>query len=158
MRKTFLMILLVALYQNTNAATVPENAATPALMIRLSANGKLISFSNFLYLTPKEFANISGKKMNFFERIKFKAAQKIAKRFVEKKGTIGLFNQRKRKGFFSSWSWHWGGFAFGFLPILGPIVCLFFSDDYKWDRFSTALFMNGIIASAALIFLQVYGG
>jgi hypothetical protein len=90
----FLIILLVALYQNTKAATVPENPATSSVMICFTANGKSISLSDFVYLTPREFANISGNKMNFFERLKFKAAQKIAKRLVEKNGSMGFFSQR----------------------------------------------------------------
>jgi len=57
---------------------------------------------------------------------------------IRKNGAVDV-EKMERRGMFSGWHWHWGGFALGFfLSFLGPIVALFFNDDYKWDRFWTA--------------------
>jgi hypothetical protein len=157
MQKTMLSIIMVAFLLSAKAATTPVNLPASAVMIPLIGTDKVISLKDFISLTPGEYKAVSGKKMGIAERLKLKTAQKFAKRLVMKDGTVDITKLKSKKGFFDKWSWHWGGFALGFLIILGPIICLFFNDEYKWDRFWTALFVNGVIASLSLLALQLAG-
>ncbi len=157
MKKTILGIIMVAFLLSARAATTPVNPLASAVMISLMGTDKVINLKDFISLTPGEYKAVTGKKMGIAGRLKLKAAQKFAKRLVMKDGTVDITKLNSKRGFFDRWSWHWGGFALGFLIILGPIICLFFNDEYKWDRFWTALFVNGIIASISLIFLRAAG-
>ena len=77
---------------------------------------------------------------------------------IRRDGTVDI-DKMKKRGFFSGWHWHWGGFALGFfLSVLGPIVALFFNDDYKWDRFWTALHTAVWLGLIALIIIALAGG
>ena len=108
-------------------------------MMPLGDGTFMISINDYTTLSPKKYQEITGQKLTVKEKIKLKLTQSMLKKAVKRKDL-------SKKGLFDSWSWHWGGFALGFfLSILGVIIALFINDDYKTDRFRTALFTAGLV-------------
>jgi len=144
MKKILLSALLLSFIQLAlNASTVlPAKKADPSakeVMIPLMNTGKYISVEDFLALTPTSYKEITGEKLSLAKKVDLGINKHFLKKMMHKDGSVNVEKMRKR-GFFGSWQWHWGGFALGlFLSFLGPIVALFFNDDYKWDRFWTAM-------------------
>jgi hypothetical protein len=148
---TTLLFIVTASY----AATAPVNKDPQArdFMVSLPGTAIRISLEEYLTLSPAEYKAITGKKMKLTERFKMKFSQRAFKKFVRKDGSINM-EKAKRYGFLGRWEWHWGGFALGFFfNIFGAIAALFFSDEYKWDRFWTALQTALIIFGIAGIVL-----
>lgn len=92
------------------------------------------------------------KKLTLTQKIQLKISQRQGRKLIMKAGTVNTEKWKKKFGFIDRWSWHWGGFALGCLFLIGPIICLFINDDYKWDRFWTAMTVTAAIASVAAIF------
>ncbi|MBO9684348.1 MAG: hypothetical protein J7502_17065 [Flavisolibacter sp.] len=159
MKKISLIILLFSLFQTTVVASSSLPGTTPdpkanEVMIPLVGTSKLISLADYLNLTPQAYKQLTGKKLKLGQKIDLGVSKHFIKKMIRKDGTVDV-QQMKKKGFFSGWQWHWGGFALGFFfSFLGVIATLFFNDDYKWDRFWSALhtavwlgLIIGIIAS-----------
>jgi hypothetical protein len=142
MRKILLTILFNLPILFVFASSSPVESKRPLaseLIMPLFNTGKFISVKDFIRLTPASYKEITGKKMRFKERVGLAFGKKSLKKMINKDGTVNM-EKMKRRGLFGNWQWHWGGFALGFfLSFLGPIVALFFKDEYKWDRFWTAL-------------------
>lgn len=145
MRKILLLILFNLSILLTWASTSSIQSKSPfasEIKMPLFNTGKFISVEDFMKLTRATYKEIAGKKMRLKERVGLALGKKSLKKIISKDGTVNMekMEKMKERGLFGSWQWHWGGFALGFfLSILGPIVALFFNDDYKWDRFHTAL-------------------
>jgi hypothetical protein len=159
MRKTALAIfLLLVIYSSRATTIIPKDPRASDFMIPLFTTGKIISLEHFSRLTAKEFKLLTGRKMRFNERFKLKTSQFFVKKMIRDDGTLNVAKMN-RFGFFGRWHWHWGGFALGFLLILGPIITLFFHDDYKWDRFWTAFnTMSILIGILAILVAASTGG
>ena len=153
MKKLTLLFLFALIMFSADAAVIPsENPDAKNIQVALPWSNKTISLAELATLTPKQYKVLTGKKLTLAEKIQLKISQRQARKLIEKDGTVNAEKWKKKFGFFDRWSWHWGGFALGFLVLIGPIICLFINDDYKWDRFWTAMTVTGIIASAAVIF------
>jgi hypothetical protein len=163
MRKALLLILIIGCAQPLlSASTILPNKLPPITtkdaLIPLVGTEKLISINEFLRLTPKSYHELTGKKMTFSQKVDLTISRHVLKRMIRRDGTVDI-DKMKKRGFFSGWHWHWGGFALGFfLSVLGPIVALFFNDDYKWDRFWTALHTAVWLGLIALIIIAIAGG
>jgi hypothetical protein len=158
MKKIILSLTCILFFNLLQAANVSVNPLATSLMVVVPGTNTKISLTNFLSLTPKEYANNYGIKLSLVKKLQLKLLQQKLRKLIDADGQVNFSKLKSKKGFFSKWSWHWGGFALGFLPILGPIVALFINDDYKWDRFHTALAVNGVIAAALAIGLGAAGG
>jgi len=127
-------------------------------MVPLAGSDKLITLEDYLLLTPASYKQLTGKKLSFGQKIDLKIHKYFARKAIRTDGTVNL-RKLYRTGLFGGWQWHWGGFALGlFLSFLGPIVALFFDDDYKWDRFWTALHVAIAVALIALTIIAVSAG
>ncbi len=149
MKKTVLILLLglPVYYCFASSSTFPgKDPLANELMLPLFNTGKFISVEDFMKLTPKNYKLIVGKKMKFKERIGLIVGKKYLKKAINRDGTVDA----KKMGFFGKWEWHWGGFFLGFfLSLLGVIITLFINDDYKWDRFWSAV--KGAVIAAAIV-------
>ena len=78
----------------------------------------------FSKLSPKEYGNMRGKKLNFFERLSFKATQNRMKK------QLRAADSGESEGV------NWAGLGLGFfLGLLGVLGAYIFSDDknfIKW--------------------------
>ena len=144
--------LIVASFFTAGATTIEPQKNPPAheVMILLAGSGKSISLAHFVKLTPREYKQMTGINLGLAGRIKFKIAQGFGKKLIGKDGTIDPVRMKKKFGFFDRWHWHWGGCALGLLVIIGPIIALFFRDEYKWDRFWTALTVSSALVTVLL--------
>jgi len=141
MKKTLLVIVLLSLRPCVNASYISPDypSIRNEAIIPLPGTKKLITVEEYLKLSPRAVKELTGKKMNIVQRIDFALNKHFLRRMMRQDGSLEAFQMRGR-GFLGKWQWHWGGFALGFfLSLLGPIIALFFNDDYKWDRFWTAL-------------------
>ena len=143
MRKISLLTLSLFSIHSAFSASIPVvNEPRPLtakeVMIPLAGTQQSISLEDYLKLTPATYKSMTGKNMNIRQRIDLSMGKHFAKRMIRKDGTVDV-ERMKRSGFFGGWSWHWGGFALGLFLFIGPIIALFFNDEYKWDRFWTAL-------------------
>jgi hypothetical protein len=144
MKKYLLSLLLLCFFHLAlkASAVLPEKTSQPSpedVWIPLMNSGKSISLEDFPELTRTSYKQLTGKNLNLGRRIDLAISKHFMKKMLRKDGSVNVEKMKKR-GFFGTWQWHWGGFALGlFLSFLGPIVALFFNDDYKWDRFWTAM-------------------
>jgi hypothetical protein len=162
MRKVLLFVLLASCIHQVVHASIVLTYTHPEpkpgeVMIPLLNSGKVISLEDFLKLTPTAYKQLTGKKLTLNQKIDLSIMKHLAKKMIRKDGSVDM--QKMRRGIFGGWSWHWGGFALGFfLSLLGPIIALFFNDDYKWDRFWTALHTSVWIGLIAVVIVAAASG
>ena len=136
MKKIFTLLASIAAFFAMQSFVVPANEH-PSIHIGLlgSANPFGMSLQKFTELSTKEFSTITGKKMNFFKRIEFRAMQHRIKHDLKKHpdATWGNYVKFNSKGE-ASFSFNWGAFALGFLlwPIGVLIALLAFEDKQAW--------------------------
>ncbi len=123
------------------------------IMIPLFGTRQFITLEDFANLTPKKYKQITGKRLSLGDKVRLAISKRYARKLIDKDGTVSNESLKKKFGFFDRWSWHWGGFALGFLLILGPLIALFFNDDYKWDRFWTAMTTASALMAGLLLLL-----
>ena len=138
MRKvTLLLVALLIIGGSYATTTVIEPKLNAAeLFFPVGKTGKQISLLDLSRISIKDFQALTGQKMNFFDRMGFKVAQKKVRNKINTDGTISskkfekFFNQRGgEKGF------HLGGFALGFLiGVIGVLIAYLINDDHKKNR------------------------
>jgi hypothetical protein len=154
MKQFFFIILLLVLMQSSQATTVVPGKDPLASEIMIPLQGGLISVSlqDYISLTPGQYRELTGKKLNLGEKFRLRTSQLVFKKMIRKDGTVST--DKVQQGLFKRWSWHWGGFVLGLsLSFLGPIVALFFNDEYKWDRFWTAFVTASFVISLVVVLL-----
>jgi hypothetical protein len=143
MTKKILTFLLIAAFSvaTVNAFTVvnPGEKAPLAseIMVPVGKSGKVISLAELAAISPKSFAGLTGKKMNFAEKVGFKLSQRQLKKCINSDGTVNSKQLAKlSKKADSGGGFHLGGFALGFfLGLIGVLIAyVAFSDDLKSQR------------------------
>ena len=89
--RNFLTLGLMSFCLNASFASV--TVVTPILkaseiFIQVSKSGRTISLPELSDIKIRDFESLSGKKMKFFERLGFKAAQKKIREHISKDGTF----------------------------------------------------------------------
>ena len=123
--KPFLIgILLLCVAQNSFSAFVYSDvpvASKPIKPHTISEQDRL-TMQQFVSLTPEQYGTLRGKKLSFFERIEFKAAQR---------------KMKKRLGDEDSYGFNVGGFFLGFfLGPLGVLGAYIFSRDRNFRKWT----------------------
>jgi hypothetical protein len=125
------------------------------LYIPIGTTGKKISLMELSTIRMDNLEALTGRKMNFAEKISFKVSQKKLRKSIASDGTVEskklqkLFEKRDGETGF-----HLGGFALGLLlGIIGVLIAYLIKDDYKRNRVKWAWIVWAIWLGIFLIIL-----
>jgi hypothetical protein len=150
LRLLVLSLLIIPSILNASFINPPKTYARD-LMVKVPGTDNYIAMDELAFMNAKALSRLTGHKMNKEQKSRFRQTQRALRNMIGKDGSIQT--KKEKRGIFGGWSFHWGGFALGFLPVLGPIISLFFTDDYKWDRFWTAMHVNLVVLTLAVVLL-----
>ncbi|MCX6318869.1 MAG: hypothetical protein NTW29_16440 [Bacteroidetes bacterium] len=162
MKKLVLFIAALAVMTSSFASVSPLSSKEPVLradkmFFPVGKTGKTISLLTLSRISVKEFQALTGQKMNFFDKMSFKIAQKKVRDNIDRDGTINNKKiekamLKKRKGGESGF--HFGGFALGFfLGLIGVLIAYLLNDDYKRNRVKWSWI--GLAASVVLSIILI---
>jgi hypothetical protein len=147
MKKIVLLLIALATVASSFAVSsfaIRERKATD-VYIPVGAD-KQISLYDLSTIKVKDFEKLSGRHMNFFNRLSFKIAQKKLQKSINADGTIN--NKKLEKVLAAgdpSTGFHLGGFALGFLlGLIGVLIAYLLNDDYKKNRVKWAWIGFGV--------------
>jgi hypothetical protein len=163
MKKIALLIISLVLLSGVFAA---ENFSKPTLKateiyLPVGKTGKVISLMELSSLRVKDFEELTGNKMKFFDRLGFKAAQKQLRNNINYDGT---FNSKKierfvKRKYGSGEGFQAGGFFLGFLlGLIGILIAYLINDDQKRNRVKWAWIGLGAGVALLLILIAASGG
>ncbi len=133
MKKTILSLVLVVLcmtgYSFSKPTSHPESRFpinSREVFIPVGNTGHLISLMDLSQISVKDFENLSGKKMKFADKVKFKLGQRELRKKINDDGT---FNSKKFENYFEAsqkgllTGISWAGLALGlFLSLIGVLI------------------------------------
>jgi hypothetical protein len=97
------------------------------VFITVGNTGHLISLMDLSQISVKDFENLSGKKMKFADKVKFKLGQRELRKKINEDGTFNskqlenYLNASQKKGLLMNISW--AGLALGlFLSLIGVLI------------------------------------
>jgi hypothetical protein len=144
MRKLFLVVLSLLIIANSFAAPllVPGKNKLNAkdILLPIANTGNKISLFDLSRIRMGDLQNLSGRQMNFAEKVSFTIAQRKLRNSMYADGTI---NNKKIQRYFRNSSgqtgFHLGGFALGFLlGLIGIIIAYVIKDQYRRNRIKWA--------------------
>ncbi len=125
--------LYTASFASTGFTSVPKKATQIYLPI---GKNMQISLMDLSVISVKDYEKVSGKHLNFFQKLSFKAAQKKLRNSIAPDGTIT--NKKLTKAMIDgdhSVGFHLGGFALGFfLGLIGVLIAYIIKGDPDVDR------------------------
>lgn len=113
-----------------------------------------ISAKQFLTLTPKDYQKLTGKKLNFLEKIQFKMVQRKVKKMVKKGEVVTMADVQKK--FEEMGTMNILGFLLGL--ILGPvgvIIALILKETGDVDPSVLRWSLYGCLIWLAIVFLVI---
>ena len=157
MKKVLFLFAAFAIFATSFAtagfSNLPKKASE--VYFPIGSSGKTISLMDLSTINVKDFENISGRHLKFFDRLGFKLAQKKLRNSINADGTIDnkKLNKFLNQGDHST-GFHLGGFALGFLVgLIGVLIAYLINDDNKQNRVKWAWIGFGIAIVLYLIVL-----
>ena len=157
MKKVLFLFAAFAIFATSFATSGFSNLPKKAseVYFPIGSSGKTISLMDLSTINVKDFENISGRHLKFFDRLGFKLAQKKLRHSINTDGTI---NNKKLNKFLDqgdhSTGFHLGGFALGFfVGLIGVLIAYLINDDYKRNRVKWAWIGFGIYVVLLIILL-----
>jgi len=137
MKKAFLLLVAFALFTTSFAAsgysTLPKKATEIYLPIGQNAKISLMDLST---MKVKDYEQLTGKHLNFFQKLTFKAGQKKLRNSFSADGTVTnkkLLKAVSSDGITSGFNIGW--FALGFfLGVIGVLLSYVISGDEDVKR------------------------
>jgi hypothetical protein len=134
MKKTILSLALVVLCITSYSFSKPTSHPKSRLPINsrevfipIGNTGHLISLMDLSEISVKDFENLSGKKMKFADKVKFKLGQRELRKKINEDGSFNskklenYFEASQKKGLLTGISW--AGLALGlFLSLIGVLI------------------------------------
>lgn len=163
MKKLLLLFTAICFITSSFAAFEVKPVAKKASEIFLPVGqDKKISLMELSTITINDFEKLTGKHLNFFDRIGFKAGQKKLRKSISFDGTIN--NKRLMKFTDSegdhSTGFHLGGFALGFfLGAIGVLIAYLSKsdEDVRRNRIKWAWIGLGAVVVIWLILVAIVG-
>ena len=152
----FVAFSLVAVTSFASSGFTLVSKKASDVYLPIGSTGQKISLLDLSRINVKEFETISGRHLNFFDRLGFKIAQKKLRKSINADGTI---DNKKLNKFLDegdhTTGFHLGGFALGFfLGIIGVLLAyVLFNDDKKKNRIKWSWI--GLIVWVVLFILLV---
>lgn len=168
MKKFIFLVTTVLLITNSFGSSVivpPAKLKASEVYLPIGKTGKQISLMELSTISMDDLQTLTGRKLNFGDRIAFRATQRKLKRNIAADGTI---EKKKLEKFFvkrgGETGFHLGGFALGFfVGLIGVLIAYIINDDYKhnrvkwaWIGFGIAVVVNIILIVAILSSSSVY--
>jgi hypothetical protein len=161
--KRFLLVLSVIFAMSAyavNNLSVVTPVVTPvapnAEQLKIPiGNGNSVSLLQLSKMSVKEYEQLSGKKMNFFNRLSFKATQRKLAGSIDADGKITDKKMLKALGSSSGsdGGFHLGGFLLGlFVGLIGVLIAYLIKDEKKRSRVKWAWIGFAIWIAIYLIF------
>jgi hypothetical protein len=130
---TIFGVIFLLAFQFVNATIEPATIVKPVIkQTMVSKPLSLQSVQQFLSITPKKYAELTGKKMTLSQKISLKLAQYKIKRMVKKGKTVDLNTLSKEV---DTSNFNIGGFVLGLLlGIIGVLIAYLIGDRnlIKW--------------------------
>src|SRR5262245_1926548 len=102
MRKLFLLtsfaLLLTTSFATTSIEPSPVKLKATEILFPIGKTGQKISLMELSTISREKLESLTGKKMNSFQRMAFKATQKKLRKGIDPDGTI---QKKKLQKFFS---------------------------------------------------------
>ena len=157
MKKTILSLVLVVLCTTGYCFSKPTSHSesrfpinSREVFIPVGNTGHLISLMDLSEISVKDFENLSGKKMKFADKIKFKLGQRELRKKINEDGT---FNSKKLEKYFvagqkaRSTGVNWAGLALGlFLSFIGVLIAYLITDQQGDRRMITWAWIGAVIS------------
>lgn len=154
MKKLFCILTAICLITSSFAAFEIKPSAKKAneIFLPIGSTGQKISLMEISTIEVKDFELISGRHLNFFEKMAFKGGQKKLRKCFSKDGTINnkkLLKYINGEGADHSTGFHLGGFALGFfLGLIGVVLAYVIGGDEdvkrnraKWSWIGCGVFL-----------------
>lgn len=157
MKKILFLLLAFGVYASSFAfsgfTSQPRKASE--VFLPIGSSGQKISLMDLSTINVKDFENLTGRNLKFFDRLGFKLAQKKLRKSINNDGTI---DNKKLVKFLEqgdhSTGFHLGGFALGFLVgLIGVLIAYLINDDNKQNRVKWAWIGFGISVVLYLIII-----
>ena len=144
MKKTFILFLLIAVVSSTYSSTnsIPVSSTNPSIKatdvyLPIGKNGQLISLMELSEISVKDFENLSGKKMNFKDKVSFKMKQRQLKKNINYDGS---FSKKRVEKYFNKAAMLGGAFSLSglalglFLSLIGVLIAYLITTGDKKGR------------------------
>lgn len=132
MKKTITLLALMAFFSIAYSASNPISGskAKPPLKatevyLPLGKTGQLISLMDLSLIKVKEYESLTGKKMDFFDKVNFKIGQRQLQKCINHDGT---FSKKKMEKYFTKAAVGGGVFSLTglllglFLSLIGVLI------------------------------------
>ncbi len=161
MKKYFLLLISVIFFSESFSFSVTKPLTQAnQIYISIGTKGSKISLLDFSKISVKDYQTISGKHLNFFERISFKSVQRNLRKNINTDGTVDNKLMGKKGFEDSSSGFNIGGFLLGlFLFLPGVLIAYLIGgdEDARRSRVKWAWYGAGLFVAIALAFYRSYG-
>ena len=148
-------MIVLASFNNANAFTAATVIVPATTAVLTDPNPlSLISAKQFLQLTPKKYEEITGKKLNLFQKVEFKRLQHKVKKMVDRGEVVTMADVAKKFGDMSSMN------VLGFLLglILGPVgvvIALILKETGNVDPSVLKWSLYGLLVWLAIVLIVI---
>lgn len=148
MGKLFLLAVLLT-HLPAYAVSVPGERLWPfELFLQEPQTGQLVSLETYLERTPREYRQITGKKMKLAEKISLKINQHRLKKCIRKDGTVNITKLKRIME--NEFQFNFGGFMLGLLFWLPGVLIAALIDHKKKPK---NMLSSAIIGAVCITFL-----
>lgn len=138
MKKLFIIPVAFLIFSSSfaNISIQAPPLKTSEILIPVGNTGKMISLLELSQISMSDLQAFTGRKMNFLEKISFRAAQKKLNNSIKPDGTFNKkFAKKLDKMADGTSGFHAGGFFLGFLlGLIGVLIAYLIKDDKKRNR------------------------